>query len=75
MALDSGEELAAAPNLFSIENADKRQYTIKLNPQTQVKDVISWLNEHHKLTAFEELLPSMNEIFIETVKKLNDNES
>lgn len=40
---------------------------IKLTPEASLHDAISCLNERYTLTAFHELLPSMNEIFIETV--------
>lgn len=40
---------------------------IKLTPEASLHDAISCLNERYALTAFHELLPSMNEIFIETV--------
>ena len=30
-------------------------------------ELIGYLNEHYQLTAFEEILPTMNEIFIDTV--------
>ena len=44
---------------------------IKLAQGVQVRDAISWLNERYRLTGFTEVLPSMNEIFIETVKSNN----
>ena len=67
---------AIEPNqeLFSILPQDpvKKQDTlIKLNAGIQVRDAISWLNDHYRLTGFTEVLPSMNEIFIETVKSQN----
>ena len=48
-----------------VKKADTR---IKLAQGVQVRDAIAWLNEHYRLTGFTEVLPSMNEIFIETVK-------
>ena len=39
-----------------------------------VRDAIAWLNDHYLLTGFTEVLPSMNEIFIETVKSKNATE-
>jgi hypothetical protein len=49
----------------------KQDTLIKLDPGVQVRDAINWLNEHYRLTGFTEVLPSMNEIFIETVKFKN----
>lgn len=40
---------------------------IRIEAATPVRDVISWLNDRHALTAFQEVLPTMQEIFIETV--------
>jgi ABC-2 type transport system ATP-binding protein len=64
--------------LFTILPPDptKKQDTlIKLNSGVQVRDAIAWLNEHYRLTGFTEVLPSMHEIFVETVKstKTADN--
>ncbi|MBQ7942113.1 MAG: ATP-binding cassette domain-containing protein [Muribaculaceae bacterium] len=40
---------------------------IRLNAGVNIKDVISCLNEKYELTGFHEILPSMNEVFIEAV--------
>lgn len=58
-------------NLFTVENSQNSTAQIRLKPQVEVRDVIAWLNDRYVLTSFVEQLPSMNEIFIETVKKLN----
>ena len=34
-------------------------------------DAVAYINDRYALTAFHELLPSMNEIFIETVSSNN----
>ena len=49
----------------------KNDTRIKLAAGINVRDAITWLNEHYRLTGFTEVLPSMNEIFIETVKSKN----
>lgn len=41
---------------------------MRLNSGIDVRQAIAWLNERYHITAFTELLPKMNEIFIETVK-------
>ena len=71
IAVQTAQTIEPNPELFTILPADpaKRQDTlIKLDPGVNVRDAISWLNEHYRLTGFTEVLPSMNEIFIETVK-------
>lgn len=65
-----GTQIAANDALFTLlPAAGGRQAThIKVNQGIAVRDVIAWLNEHCQLTGFHEVLPSMHEIFIETVK-------
>lgn len=46
---------------------------IRLNSGVTVRDAIAWLNEHYNLTGFSEVLPSMHEIFVETVTGANAN--
>ncbi|MBO4870872.1 MAG: ATP-binding cassette domain-containing protein [Muribaculaceae bacterium] len=45
-----------------------KETLIRLNSGVAIRDAIAWLNEHHRLNGFHEILPSMHEIFIETVK-------
>ena len=65
------------PELFSLEPdavqrpGDNAVY-IRLHAGVDIKNVISFLNEKYELTGFHEILPSMHEVFIETVKG-NDN--
>lgn len=40
---------------------------IRLNAATPVREAIAWLNDRYTLTAFQEILPSMQEVFLETV--------
>jgi ABC-2 type transport system ATP-binding protein len=67
----SSEPLPACEQLYTIEKETGHSTLIRLGAGTTSRDVIKWLNEHVELAGFHELLPSMNEIFIETVKKLN----
>ena len=74
IAVQAADTIEPNPELFTILPPDpmKKQDTlIKLDPGVNVRDAISWLNEHYRLTGFTEVLPSMNEIFIETVKSQN----
>ena len=71
IAVQTAQAIEPNPELFTILPPDplKKQGTlIKLAPGVNVRDAIAWLNEHYILTGFTEVLPSMNEIFIETVK-------
>ena len=77
IAVQSRETIEANPAMFTLLPPDpvkKNDTLIKLAPGVQVRDAISWLNEHYQLTGFTEVLPSMNEIFIETVKSKNATE-
>jgi ABC-2 type transport system ATP-binding protein len=71
---DKIEPNAAMFTLLPPDPVKKADTRIKLAAGVQVRDAISWLNEHYHLTGFTEVLPSMNEIFIETVKSKNTTE-
>ncbi|MBQ7690158.1 MAG: ATP-binding cassette domain-containing protein [Muribaculaceae bacterium] len=45
-----------------------RETLVRLCDGVAMRDAIAWLNEHNQLTGFHEVLPSMHEIFVETVK-------
>jgi ABC-2 type transport system ATP-binding protein len=77
IAVQTPDKIEANNALFTILPPDpvKKQDTrIKLAQGVNVRDAINWLNEHYHLTGFTEVLPSMNEIFIETVKSKNATE-
>ncbi len=65
--LAGGAKPEAVPELFSIEETVADATTIRLCKDVAVRDVIARLNADYDIVAFSELLPSMNEIFIETV--------
>ena len=74
IAVQTPDTVEANPSMFTLLPPDplKKQDTlIKLASGVEVRDAIVWLNEHYRLTGFTEVLPSMNEIFIETVKSRN----
>ncbi|MBR5030320.1 MAG: ATP-binding cassette domain-containing protein [Muribaculaceae bacterium] len=61
--------IEAREGLFEVVPSDEHQGTlIKLSAGVTLRDAISYLNEHYTLTGINEKLPSMNEIFIETVQ-------
>ena len=64
-----GETVAQNDTLFDIVPDELTQGTvIKLKEGVALRDAIAWLNEHYTLNGISERLPSMNEIFIETVQ-------
>lgn len=69
--------LAPDNALYSIVSLSPRlqsgcEATVKLNQGVSTRDAINNLNGNYTLLGFEELLPSMNEIFIETVTDSNE---
>lgn len=63
------ESIVANDRLFNIVPSEEHCGTlIKLNDGVALRDTIAWLNENYTLTGITEQLPSMNEIFIETVR-------
>ena len=77
IAVQTPDTIEAKPEMFTLLPTEpgKHDTTIKLAQGVQVRDAIAWLNEHYRLTGFTEVLPSMHEIFVETVKstKYTDN--
>ena len=71
ISLAQGERLPLNDRLYTIERAEGDATLIRLRQGAEVRDTIAWLNANCSLGGFHELLPSMNEIFIETVKSLN----
>ena len=71
IAVQTPDTIEPNPEMFTMLPPDpmkKNDKLIKLAQGVQVRDAITWLNDHYHLTGFTEVLPSMNEIFIETVK-------
>lgn len=65
-------QLKPVENLFGIERIQPSPFDgvsadIRLSPDAVLRDAVAYLNERYTLTTFQELLPSMNDIFIETV--------
>ncbi len=71
--LDDNARLMPEENMFDIQRTTDGGVLIKLNPGVAVSDVIGLLNSKYALNGFHELLPSMHEIFIETVKSETAN--
>ena len=74
IAVQTPDTVEPNPEMFTLLPPDpvrKHDTRIKLAQGVNARDAISWLNERYHLTGFTEVLPSMNEIFIETVKSKN----
>lgn len=67
ITLGGGALLEPCEALFHIEEAAPGKATIKLAPGVTTREAIAHLNEHYALAGFVEQLPSMHEIFLETV--------
>lgn len=75
ICLAGGEQLQPCGELFTIEEARPEGTTIiRLAQGVAIREVIARLNEQYALRGFSELLPTMHEIFIETVKNSSNNE-
>ncbi len=64
-------------SLYTIDTINVLKYggvdaTIRLKSGVTLRDTISVLNEKYELTGIQELLPSMHEVFIETVTGKNE---
>ena len=70
--LAQGEQLKTNEQMFTTLMPDpgSAAIPIKLKEGVAMRDAISWLNQNNAMTGFHEILPSMHEIFIETVNSL-----
>lgn len=75
ICLAGGEQLQPCEEMFTIEETRPDGTTIiRLAQGVAIREVIARLNEQYALRGFSELLPTMHEIFIETVKNSSNNE-
>jgi len=71
--------VAPKPELYTIDSINTNRNTgntetiIRLQQGVDIRQVINTLNNEYTLIGFQELLPSMNEIFIETVTGKSTN--
>ncbi len=61
------EKFEVSPTSFKSIN-DELQYKIKIPENDSVNDLVNYLTSLGQLTHFSEVIPSANDIFIETVK-------
>ena len=68
--LAKGEELQPNDALYTIlpPALGSRETQVRLHAGVSMHDAIAWLNDHYRLTGFHEILPSMHDIFVNTVK-------
>jgi len=55
-------------NILEVTTADGQAFNYNLKEGETMHDAIANLNNEYQLTGFREILPSMHEVFVETVK-------
>lgn len=75
--LARGETLQPCDTLYTLLPAamGSRETLVRLNPGVSMHDAIAWLNDHCALAGFHEILPSMHDIFVNTVKDQNHGQA
>lgn len=58
-------------NVLEVTTATGEAFNYTLQPGESMHDAIARLNDQYQLTGFREILPSMHEIFVETVTNAN----
>jgi ABC-type uncharacterized transport system ATPase subunit len=58
-------------NILEVTTADGQSFNYSLQEGETMHDAIARLNEEYQLTGFREILPSMHEVFVESVKSSN----
>lgn len=68
--LSPGQQLQPCDALYTIlpTSGSGRETQVRLQAGVNMHDAIAWLNDHCALTGFHEILPSMHDIFVNTVK-------
>jgi len=65
--LDS--EVKFKSDKFDVLYHDKNKYQIRLNSQSEIRDVLNSLNKNHNIISFKKKLASIEDIFIKSVAK------
>jgi ABC-2 type transport system ATP-binding protein len=75
--LPKGETLEANDALYTIlpPQPGDHETQVRLGAGVTMHDAIAWLNDHYSLCGFHEILPSMHDIFINTVKDQNHEQA
>lgn len=71
VSLEGNDTLPECNELYTIMpgNSKGHDTAVRLNDGVDTRRAIAWLNDNCRLNGFHEILPSMNEIFIETVNR------
>jgi len=75
VSLEVKDELPTRDDLYTVLEKQGHETSIKLAADVDVRSAIAWLNDNCRLTGFHEILPSMNEVFIETVNNTKTQQS
>lgn len=79
LAVELAPEATLQPNdaLYSIlpSQPGERRTQVRLAQGVTMHDAIAWLNDHCELSGFHEILPSMHDIFVNTVKDQNHEQA
>jgi len=54
---------------FDVLHNNKNKYQIRLNSQSEIRDVLNSLNKNHNIISFKKKLASIEDIFIKSVAK------
>jgi len=71
-----GDDIPLLPSPFTLLSQSKKNssavFEIQLQPNTSSKELLTYFMEQGNIISFQELLPSMNDIFIEQVNYYNE---
>lgn len=75
--IEDGKPIVPENDLFTVEksvtdNKGSISADIRLKDGVLVRDAVAYINENYNLRGFSEQLPTMNEVFIETVSQQNN---
>jgi ABC-2 type transport system ATP-binding protein len=66
------ESILQSNELFTVENSSENNFTIRLHENTKRNTVLQYcISAGYEITHFEEILPSLNDIFIKLVNSDN----
>ncbi len=71
VTLEGKGELPSRPELYTVMERQGDDTIVKLVQGADMRAAIAWLNDNCHLTGFHEILPGMNEVFIDTVNHSN----
>ncbi len=75
LAYAGGQDLFRENETFKVVSFDKGAYKIKITGQADSNQLLAYASQFGKIVRFEELLPSLNDIFISVVQSSKNKES